>query len=275
MDNSVIYNYMKRLTLFSLLISLTLSLFSQGTYVWGLKNRVPVTGQTTSYTTYDDGYYQTGSVSAPRFVNNGNGTITDKVTGLMWIQDPAKIIPGTSVIASNQVQALRGNWAVSTSYAIGDIINDAVGSTGRYVCAVAHTSGTTTLAADISTHSTYWRLTAWAANATASTYNQSPFTWANAISAITTLNGQGYAGYTDWRLPNIQELFTITNLANSSPTTWTTFFTNITDSGPYWSSSTSNSTTTSAKTLDFAGCYVSNTAKTTATLYVMIVRGGK
>ena len=46
---------------------------------------LPKTGQTTSYQTYDDGYYQMGNPITPRFTDNGL-TITDNATGLMWEQ---------------------------------------------------------------------------------------------------------------------------------------------------------------------------------------------
>ena len=48
------------------------------------------TGQTISYTAYDDGDAQHGRQGVawpqPRFTDNGNGTITDKLTGLMWLK---------------------------------------------------------------------------------------------------------------------------------------------------------------------------------------------
>lgn len=45
-------------------------------------------GQETTYASGDDGIYQAG-VDAPstRFVANGDGTITDNLTGLMWLQN--------------------------------------------------------------------------------------------------------------------------------------------------------------------------------------------
>jgi hypothetical protein len=46
------------------------------------------TGQTTSYATGDDGDLQRGvSWPTPRFTDNGDGTITDELTELMWTQD--------------------------------------------------------------------------------------------------------------------------------------------------------------------------------------------
>ena len=50
----------------------------------------PRTGQTTTYATYDDGYYHKGMpASGTRYQDNGNGTITDNATGLMWVKDPS------------------------------------------------------------------------------------------------------------------------------------------------------------------------------------------
>ncbi len=51
---------------------------------------LPKTGQTTSYGTRDDGDLQMGVAwPSPRFTDNGNGTITDNLTGLMWEQAPS------------------------------------------------------------------------------------------------------------------------------------------------------------------------------------------
>lgn len=48
---------------------------------------LPQTGQTTSYADGDDGHFQAGNPRATRFVDNGNGTITDRATGLTWVKD--------------------------------------------------------------------------------------------------------------------------------------------------------------------------------------------
>ncbi len=49
---------------------------------------VPKTGQTITYVQKDDGNLQKGVASpTPRFADNGNGTITDKLTGLIWMQN--------------------------------------------------------------------------------------------------------------------------------------------------------------------------------------------
>lgn len=49
---------------------------------------VPKTGQTTSYATGDDGDLEKGVTwPNPRFTDNGDGTITDELTGLIWLKD--------------------------------------------------------------------------------------------------------------------------------------------------------------------------------------------
>jgi hypothetical protein len=49
---------------------------------------LPGTGQTTSYAQGDDGYVQAGNDwPNPRFTNNGDGTVTDNLTGLIWLKD--------------------------------------------------------------------------------------------------------------------------------------------------------------------------------------------
>ncbi len=52
------------------------------------KARVGVTGQTTSYADGDDGDIQAG-VRSPkkRFRDKGDGTVVDKLTGLIWLKD--------------------------------------------------------------------------------------------------------------------------------------------------------------------------------------------
>ena len=48
---------------------------------------LPKTGQTASSTDYDDGYYEKGvAAPTPRFTDNGNGTVTDHLTGLIWLK---------------------------------------------------------------------------------------------------------------------------------------------------------------------------------------------
>jgi len=49
---------------------------------------VPKTGQTTSHETGDDGDKGMGATaSGDRFTDNGNGTVTDNLTGLVWLKN--------------------------------------------------------------------------------------------------------------------------------------------------------------------------------------------
>ncbi len=49
---------------------------------------VPKTGQTTSYASGDDGDMEAGIAwPSPRFTDNGDGTVTDNMTGLIWLKD--------------------------------------------------------------------------------------------------------------------------------------------------------------------------------------------
>ena len=46
------------------------------------------TGQTTSYAAGDDGAFQKGlNPPSPRFTDNANGTVTDNLTGLIWLKN--------------------------------------------------------------------------------------------------------------------------------------------------------------------------------------------
>jgi len=66
--------------------------WSTDTAAWGVQTGTLAagggllkTGQITSYRTGDDGTYQKGT--AKSYTDNGDGTITDNVTGLMWAKD--------------------------------------------------------------------------------------------------------------------------------------------------------------------------------------------
>jgi hypothetical protein len=57
---------------------------------------VPRTGQTTSYAANDDGDLQAGVTwPNPRFTDNGDGTVTDNLTGLIWLQNANCFNPRT------------------------------------------------------------------------------------------------------------------------------------------------------------------------------------
>lgn len=233
---------------------------------------LPRTGQTTACRAGDDGTYQAGirmaSERALEFVNNGNGTVTDRAMGLVWVRQPELIIPGAvGVHATNQVQVARGNWANLTAYAKADLTKDAADST-YWVCAVAHTSAAAgTFAADRAAHPTYWRQTIWTASA-ADLISPAWLTWNDAIDACEALE---YAGYTDWRLPNILELGSLLNNGAGAPPGSYPVFPNM--SFTCFSSTSLALDTTMALTLQAWDAFLYGTFKTDL-LGVYPVRGG-
>ena len=116
------------------------------------------------------------------------------------------------------------------------------------------------------------------------------YTWTNAFAVfIAGLNGGGgFAGYTDWRLPNYKELTSILNLENGNPAvspafntacagacTVTSFFPpcSCTAAALYWSSSSSAEIPSTAWSVDFFDGTVDAGPKGD-TLRVRAVRGG-
>jgi len=99
-------------------------------------------------------------------------------------------------------------------------------------------------------------------------------TWESALTSCTvTLNGMAYAGYTDWRLPNVRELMSIVDYgAAAAPRINTTAFPN-TVSDYYWTSTTYVVNTTLAWIGTFNLGNVGVFSKTNSR-YVRCVRGG-
>lgn len=70
-----------------IILILMLSVFSSAP-VFASEIILPRTGQTTSYASGDDGTLKSGlSWPEPRFTDNGNGTVSDILTGLLWLKD--------------------------------------------------------------------------------------------------------------------------------------------------------------------------------------------
>ncbi len=135
---------------------------------------MPKTGQTVSYASGDDGYMEAGAIwPGTRFTDNGDGTMTDSLTGLMWLKDAG---------------CLSKNWS-------------------------------------------------------------------SALTAVASLNANpggynclGYAAnYSDWRLPNINEIESLINFGTANSTSWLSSqgFMNV-KSSYYWSSTTYQNNTSQA-----------------------------
>lgn len=92
-------------------------------------------------------------------------------------------------------------------------------------------------------------------------------TWA---TAITTCEALVLGGYTDWRLPNVNELKSIRDMSRSNPAIDATFVNTASDD--YWSSTSYAFDTTDAWNVDFDDGDVDADDKTDSG-YVRCVRG--
>jgi hypothetical protein len=99
-------------------------------------------------------------------------------------------------------------------------------------------------------------------------------------SALTSCEDLTLASQSDWRLPNIKELFSIVDTSEYNPAIDETYFP-ATQSADYWSSTTYLVNTTNAWRVDFnVGTQYSRHktdehASQTADKYVRCVRGGQ
>jgi len=178
------------------------------------------TGQTTSYGTGSDGNMQKGT--ARSFTDNGDGTITDNVTGLMWEK---KVDSGGIHDRDN-----RYTWSTGTNDMDGTIV--------------------TTFLAGLNA-------------------------------------GGGFAGHTDWRIPNAFELYTLVNLQipYPGPTVYGAFNSctagcsvtspscSCTQSDDYWSSSTYQTNPTYVWSVFFHVGHVGTDGKA-ANYFARAVRAG-
>jgi len=75
------------------------------------------TGQVTSYRTGDDGALEKGyPKTGARFTDNGDGTITDNATGLMWVKQPENI--GGIWADAGQPERMSWNDAIDNCLAL-------------------------------------------------------------------------------------------------------------------------------------------------------------
>ncbi len=233
------------------------------------KHWLPRTGQTTSYANGDDGYFEAGSPRATRFVDNGNGTVSDRATGLQWVKQPELIIPGaTGIHATNQIQSAEGEWDNGTDYVAGDlVVGDGDPDALFYVCILANGPGG--VGAKEPPDGTYWRETVWTASA-ANLTTPATMAWADAVADCLALE---YAGFTDWRLPNLYEQVSVAVWGGSTMHP-AAFANGIT--GRYWTSSPYRTQAGFPHYVDYqTSKIVIATAGGADTYYVRPVRGGR
>ena len=95
-------------------------------------------------------------------------------------------------------------------------------------------------------------------------------TWAGALQAA---ESAGFAGHSDWRLPDIKELGSIVDLACYDPAINATVFPN-TPSNWFWSASPVAGSVSNAWDIDFSGSD-GGTPNETNFSHVRLVRGGQ
>jgi len=96
-----------------------------------------------------------------------------------------------------------------------------------------------------------------------------PETW---DGAIYTCNSLEYAGFTDWRLPNIMELLSIIRYASVGLHYYYTYFS--IPNWVFWTSNTDVRFSQYAYAISFVTCQLRQYLKTSDTIHILPVRGG-
>ena len=106
--------------------------------------------------------------------------------------------------------------------------------------------------------------------------NFSTHNWQEALQVASTLNAAaGFAGFNDWRLPNIKELRSIVEMACHTPAINSNRFPNS-DSGNYWSATASISNTNNAWRIEFGDGETSDSRDSRTNSYaVRLVRNAQ
>lgn len=110
-------------------IQLTASHWGQAGFYNLFPAMVPQTGQTVSYAAGDDGDLEKGVPwPNPRFTNNFDGTVTDHLTGLVWLQqsncDGAKDWAGALTLANALFDGYTGAGGGDCGLADGSVAGD-------------------------------------------------------------------------------------------------------------------------------------------------------
>ncbi|MBN1799144.1 MAG: DUF1566 domain-containing protein [Spirochaetales bacterium] len=95
----------------------------------GSSDYIMKTGQTESYAAGDDGDLEMGAAwPDPRFTDNGDGTLTDNLTGLMWEQSPdttQKTWSSALTYANDSLLATYDDWRLPNFYELATLMHAA------------------------------------------------------------------------------------------------------------------------------------------------------
>jgi hypothetical protein len=101
------------------------------------------------------------------------------------------------------------------------------------------------------------------------------FTWQAALQRVPIVNNSGFAGYSDWRLPNVKELSSIVEEQCYSPSINSAVFPNTQQAYGYWSSSPVANYSSLAWVVFFYYGYSNWNYKSNDSYYVRLVRSGQ
>ena len=282
---------------------------------------LPDSGETLHYTTTfgeDAGY----SIYTPFFINNGDGTVTDTVTGLMWQKNDGgeMTIQNAQLYCNTLTLGGYTNWRLPNAYEGYSIVNlghlnpaldtnyftknnaeywwtsdrqvgdtsfiwvtNAGGGVGNHPMTETISAGgvksfhvravrNITTPPVIPSHFTDNGDGTVTDNLTSLTWQkvlvQDTITWEQALNYANTLT---LAGHTDWRLPNIKELQSISDLTVTNPAI-NPIFTLGTGAKFYWSSTTQFNNAPDAWYLNTQYGITTYITKT-SNLYALCVRG--
>ncbi len=283
--------------------------------------RLPDTGETSSYTSTfgEDNDY---TINAPYFINNGDGTVTDTVTGLMWQKTDGGEMTIERAVNYCDTLTLGGHsdWRLPLPHEGFSILNhqhanpaidvsvfttttaqywwssvrqandttkiwvtNAGGGVGNHPKTETISAGGTKIFStravrDVTSPPTIPNHFTNNGNGTITdnltgliwqkiVYSDS-ITWEQALTYADTLT---LNGNTDWRLPNIKELESISDESLINPSINRTFFTSMV-TNKYWSSTTLPNQTAKAWYLDTQFGITTYDAKTVRH-YLICVRG--
>jgi hypothetical protein len=272
--------------------------------------KIPDSGQTASYTAIfgEDNDYTFHTLS---YSNNGDGTVTDNVTGLMWQrQDDDNTYNFADATSYCSILNLGdySDWRLPTVkelIIISDFgtINPSINSVFTYTNTSFYWSSTSISANNkffvvfqnpsanpsmYATDSYFVRcvrgeqtVIGFVDNGTTVTATNTGLIWQKGEggtktweSALTYCEGLTLGGQSDWRLPNVKQLHSLVDYSKSSPRIDTAFFPDAT-SVNYWSSSTVLVNTNCAYNVAFGNGSVSNSVLKTTGINVRCVRGGQ